>query len=357
MKNAVREYFPGSNTPEGFYSYYDYILKSREAKRIIVLKGGPGTGKSSFMKRVASHLSSLGYDVELLHCSSDPHSLDGVCAREIGFLILDGTAPHVVDPKTPGAVDEIINLGSCWDKEKMLGEKNKIIETNEEIAERFAKAYRYLTSAKYLQNQFEHDMMLLTDAAGVKAELYEIEKSLGLNSFSVENGSERKAFLSAITPLGEKNYIDTFAHNAKYVYNVESDFAPNTDMFMRGLAKLFTQSGIDIRSFYCPMSPDKKIEHIYIPSTDTFFTVRNAHHRANSGEDACVIDLNRYVKTQDITPGISADMELYNLLVNKAIDTIAEAKKLHDELETHYIPHMDFDRVGELCANLISSIC
>ena len=119
MKVANLEYFPGANTPNGFHSYYDYILKSHEANRIIILKGGPGTGKSTFMKKISRHLSSLGYQTEILHCSSDPNSLDGVCSREIGFLILDGTAPHIVDPKCPGAVDEIINLGECWDKDKI----------------------------------------------------------------------------------------------------------------------------------------------------------------------------------------------------------------------------------------------
>ena len=44
--SVQRHYFPGNNTPLGFYSYYRYILSQKEASRIICLKGGPGTGKS-----------------------------------------------------------------------------------------------------------------------------------------------------------------------------------------------------------------------------------------------------------------------------------------------------------------------
>ena len=43
--------FPGNNTPEGFFSYYEYILSQREADKIICIKGGPGTGKSTFFKK------------------------------------------------------------------------------------------------------------------------------------------------------------------------------------------------------------------------------------------------------------------------------------------------------------------
>ena len=44
--------FPGSNTSKGFYSFYRYILTQDNANRILCLKGGPGTGKSSLMKKV-----------------------------------------------------------------------------------------------------------------------------------------------------------------------------------------------------------------------------------------------------------------------------------------------------------------
>ena len=50
---SVSEYFPGANTPEGFYSYYSDILKPDETEHKIILKGGPGTGKSSLMKKTA----------------------------------------------------------------------------------------------------------------------------------------------------------------------------------------------------------------------------------------------------------------------------------------------------------------
>ncbi|WP_206459271.1 hypothetical protein [Anaerovorax sp. IOR16] len=50
MAGKQRHMFPGNNTPEGFFSYYQYILSQKEADKIFCIKGGPGVGKSTFMK-------------------------------------------------------------------------------------------------------------------------------------------------------------------------------------------------------------------------------------------------------------------------------------------------------------------
>lgn len=88
--------FPGGNTAVGFFSYYDYILPQEDAERIFVIKGGPGVGKSTFMKKAGRVFVKKGYDVEYMHCSSDPESLDGIVIPDLKAAMLDGTAPHVV---------------------------------------------------------------------------------------------------------------------------------------------------------------------------------------------------------------------------------------------------------------------
>ena len=108
-KCNIRRVFPGGNTYKGFHSFYDYILDQKSAKRIIVIKGGPGVGKSHFMKKLGEAMEEKGFDTEYHHCSSDNNSIDGVVFPQLSVALVDGTAPHVVDPKNPGAVDEIIH--------------------------------------------------------------------------------------------------------------------------------------------------------------------------------------------------------------------------------------------------------
>lgn len=75
IKAQAKRMFAGANTSTGFRSFYNFLIGS-EAHRLIVLKGGPGVGKSTFIRHVADALIKSGYLVELFHCSSDPNSLD-----------------------------------------------------------------------------------------------------------------------------------------------------------------------------------------------------------------------------------------------------------------------------------------
>jgi ABC-type hemin transport system ATPase subunit len=151
MKGSIRKVFPGGNTAEGFFSYYRYLLE-KGSKRIFVIKGGPGVGKSTLMKKIGYRMVEMGYDVEFHHCSSDNNSLDGIAVVDAGIVMVDGTAPHIVDPKYPGGLDEIINMGEYWDVDGMQVNMNQIIASTNEVSRLFARAYKFLNAAKAIRS-------------------------------------------------------------------------------------------------------------------------------------------------------------------------------------------------------------
>jgi len=95
QKGNIKKVFPGGNTSKGFYSFYDQII-TEDAERIFVVKGGPGVGKSSFMRTIGEQFVNEGYDVEFHYCSSDNRSLDGLVIKKANVALLDGTAPQRV---------------------------------------------------------------------------------------------------------------------------------------------------------------------------------------------------------------------------------------------------------------------
>ena len=92
------QYFLGANSPVGFYSLYSELLSPETANAIYILKGGPGCGKSTLMRRVAQQAVQAGETVEYILCSGDPDSLDGVVLPRLGAALVDGTAPHGTAP-------------------------------------------------------------------------------------------------------------------------------------------------------------------------------------------------------------------------------------------------------------------
>ena len=92
------QYFLGANAPTGFYSLYDQLLPPERAQAVYILKGGPGCGKSTLMRRVAGWAEEAGLETEHILCSGDPDSLDALVLPALGTALVDGTAPHGMAP-------------------------------------------------------------------------------------------------------------------------------------------------------------------------------------------------------------------------------------------------------------------
>lgn len=93
-KEPVLRFLLGANTPQGFVSRFEGVADVEDGWRLLVIKGGPGSGKSTMMKRIAAALETEYDNIEMIHCSSDVDSLDGVVVPGLKFAIIDGTPPH-----------------------------------------------------------------------------------------------------------------------------------------------------------------------------------------------------------------------------------------------------------------------
>ena len=100
----VTNFFVGANSGEGFQNLFPEMVDLEDTYDLMVLKGGPGVGKATFMREIGRSMEQAGTPVEYLWCSGDPDSLDGVVLPELRCAVVDGTAPHVMEPKYPAAM-------------------------------------------------------------------------------------------------------------------------------------------------------------------------------------------------------------------------------------------------------------
>ena len=362
--SETRHYFPGNNTPEGFFSYYRYILTQREANKIICIKGGPGTGKSTFMKAVGSRLEKKGLNIDYLHCSADAESLDGIVLKDEKIALVDGTSPHVIDPITPGAVDSIINFGDFWKADGFCDKKEELITESEECSHWYAVAYNYLSAAKCIYQSLEkinNDCMEISEIYKIASDI--IEREYREYDISYKSGRVKKFFATGITPDGTVSYVKTLLHNLEKVYLINVPEGYSNSSFMSILMEGAVYRGFDVECFYCPMEPQSKVEHIIVPELSLAFVTTNKWHDLEAWEltspDIIMIDICDYRNAVYVEKNRSTAQRLskiYSFLIGEGIKALKNAKEKHDIIENQYVSNMNFKKIDELVEKVIADI-
>jgi GTPase SAR1 family protein len=355
MSGKAKKVFPGGNTTEGFYSFYSYMIES-SANRFFILKGGSGVGKSSMMKKIGHALLDMGYDVEFHHCSSDPGSLDGIVVPKLGVAMVDGTAPHIIDPKTPGAFDEIVNLGDFLNTEKLEGIKQSVLDCSKEVGRLFARAYKYLAACapivRSIEDKYKNSMdfgsiNLLT--LNLTEEIFKGIKPTG------DLSKERHLFGSSLTPIGHVEFTDTILDNIKNVYYLNGEVGTGKSTLMTKIYKKALELGLNVEVYHAPLLPPEKIETIVIEELGIAITTSKLFKEKNYKS----IDLNEYIcrdKIDKYLDEIQYDKKVLDELLNYGLFNLKKAKEQHDVLEKYYVPSMDFSENEKVKKSILNKM-
>ena len=321
-------YFAGGNTADGFYTCFEDILPRKKRKRMFYLKGGPGVGKSTLMRRAAAYAQGRGMRVELFHCSSDPDSLDGVCLPDQGLAMMDGTAPHTYDPVVPGARDTLLALGDFLDEAALRPHARDIEALQTQISGCFRRCYRYLSAAR--QVWLAPDTGCL-DPAKADNLAREISESLPLRG---GRGTVRRLFASAYTPKGRVDVLNWTA--VTHVTRLDCPFGRCPTALLKRLSQLAVSRGLDVIELLNPLNPEENY-HLYLPDHD--LAVCSGQRPAEDITDWRNAEA-LFTLTDD--KQLSFDRNAYELLLQRAVEQLSAAKQLHDQLEAYYCGHMDF---------------
>lgn len=319
--------FAGGNTSQGFYSCFEHILPAAQRRRMFYLKGGPGVGKSTMMKRMAAAAQEMGLTVTCYHCSSDPDSLDGVALPQLGWAMLDGTAPHVYDPVIPGARDTLVSLGDGLRETEMRPKKGVIGELQQEISRRFARCYRFLAAAGQLFGLMD-GTVLREDA--VRALAHAWMEQLPLRG---GRGSCRRMFATAYTPKGVVDILPV--EGLKTVW-VECPVGSTLTPLWREVGCAADWRGLEVVHLLHPLLPEE-LEGVLLPGEGMLFRACAPGAKADAVAWQQLMDVKKSSEQEQ-----SYDSNAYELMLQRALEQLTTAKALHDELEKHYAGHMDF---------------
>ncbi len=347
-------FFLGANSKRGFHSFYDNLIDLKEANTVYIIKGSPGCGKSSFMKKIKMCLTHCGYEVEDIWCSSDPESLDGIVIPKLKVAFVDGTAPHIVEPKYPLAVEKYINLGDFIDADKLRDRKREIITLTDKYREGYPRVYTLLKAAGAIEAE-----LLNIALGGISIEKLR-KKANGIISRELNSkgsgGAVKRRFLSSISSNGYATLFDTANALAEEIYVLDDNFGLGA-FLLNPIAEAAISAGFDVYLAYSPLCPER-LEHIIIPERRLAF-VTSKKYSEYKGEYKRRVRIDAMIDTEYLREKkkkVSFSRKLMQSTLSEAYALLKELKLLHDDVEALYNPYVNFDAIYEKSVEIANKL-
>ena len=339
----VTHFFAGANSGNGFQNLFPEIIDLNDALDFIILKGGPGVGKNTFLRELGRTMEKAGTAVEYLHCSGDPDSLDGVVFPEIHCAAADGTSPHVLEPRYPAAVDRYLDLGRFYDLISAKENAAAVKDHTEAYKAAYARAYRAMNAARVLE---------LDAAARVNFNRARVERRFQgiarreLRRVGTQKGRVIRRFLGSMTYQGYLWRFDSIETLCPRVYELQDRFGFAAPM-LEALRRNASERRWDT---LCCMSPEnpEQIEHLLIPGLGLGFVTS----RPGMEYGATPFRRVRIDALTDIPDkgALRLETRMVSALREDAFSALRDAKAAHDRLEAVYNPYVDFDGVRSVAA-------
>ena len=333
-----KEYFAAANSHTGFISKFDKVFKRESYKRVFILKGGPGTGKSTILKGLCSLGRKNKLQAEAIYCSSDPHSLDGVILynNDLRIAVLDGTSPHAEEAVCPGAIDELVDLGSGFNTRLLEEQREVILRASSLKKQAYKKAYDTLAEAAELFELILKEVKLF-DIYSLADEI--AEENLSDISDARGEQSESEIFYTA---FGKNGLFTLPPRTDKRIINIGGD-SLFSRLVLSKIKEKLKEKSIKSTSFSSPL--DRRI----CDRVETGSCVYLCDRSSPETIDTSGISISDY-------PLLYKLFDCYLALLDKAKAYFKEASMYHFELEDIYKGAVDFGNNDEIFSSLCSRI-
>ncbi len=353
-------FFAAANTADGFKSYFDEIFGRDEIDRLYILKGGPGVGKSTFMKRLGELYENTGGECEYFFCSSDPDSLDGIIIKGKRAAVIDGTMPHAVEPSLAGVREIIIDLGRAWDTDSLYQSREVLIELSDKKSLCYKDCYRLLSCKKTIDSLIKNLVLPYINTGKLEKSANKISKAI----FGGENEgySEKVRITKAISTKGRVR-LSTFENMAARTVFIKEPFEASglADMILKAVYDNAKSLG---KHFSVSFSTEEngKIDALYFP--DSRICVTKYDEQAllmcdKALKKSKVVNCTRFLDSKGFHH-LSSLRKFYSKLSekleNQAIDKLKEAGEIHAEMEKIYGKYTDYAKVEEISREYFSKI-
>ncbi|MBE6962583.1 MAG: hypothetical protein E7445_09065 [Ruminococcaceae bacterium] len=337
---TVTNFFLGANSGGGFYNLFQQLTADGDTYDLMILKGCPGNGKSTFVRRIGAAMEAAGTDVEYIRCSGDPASMDGVLFPKLRCGVVDGTVPHVLEPVYPLAVQRYVDLSRFCDVAAAKASSEEIVRCVSEAKAADVRAGHALMAAAQMERGIRMEAAKTLDT-GKLARRFGGIAARELRRCGGERGRVFRRFLGGPTAEGCIWSFDSVDALCSRVYELDDSFGLAAEELEK-LCGIAAAKGWDVIACHSPAEPNR-IEHLLVPGLELGFVT------SRSGMRYPGVPCRRI--RVDAMTGISNrgklrfEGKLASLLKDEAVTALQEARDVRRRLEEIYRPYVDFDAV------------
>ena len=351
--DGVPRFFAAANTANGFYDGFGELLAHYAPTRLFILKGGPGVGKSTLMKRAASLAAGRGMEAHLFHCSSDPSSLDAVFLPQCGIGIVDGTPPHTVEPRLAGCTDEIVDLGEAWDMAALSEKRERIGQLAAQKGDAYHAAYQSLAAAGALTDEVRTFAARCIDREKMTAAVERLAARCAMTKGRHAPYLPPHLFALSRGTMGEVRSFSPEDLTKKHIF--VTDVHRTAALFFGTFSELAKKKGIRM-SVMRDVTEPAACAGVYLPDASLSVTLYDetlVRRATAAGEEVRIVNMNRFFDA----PQYREHRTLCRFcektaaeLIENALTSLHTAGNAHAALEEIYGAATDYDavhRIGE----------
>ena len=348
-KTHLSRFYLSANTPLGFVSRLNMLCDCKRFSRILLLKGGTRKCRTALINCAATAAKDSGRDVRFVASVDSPDIPEAIYWDE--KVIIDSAPPLSIEPRYPGAVEDVIWLGGCFDPEKLAEQRDKIIALTGQEDRLREQARRYLCAADALQNDNYRIALEATDIEKIERQADRIaEKDLhGTAAYE-----ETCIFSDGYHLLPELSNTNLF----KTVVLLEDDLGPSAALLLKALYKRAKAKKCYVICGYSPMAPYERLEQLLFPELSLAFLTVNERLNVTC-EPQRIINARRFTDKKVLSTyknRLSFNRKAARQMLSQSQVLLNNAQEVQHSLEACYDLAFNQTHFDSLCKKVIQFV-
>ncbi|WP_181347451.1 PRK06851 family protein [Thalassobacillus sp. CUG 92003] len=354
MTSKAIHYFAGDHTAKGFFPLYDSNFQGMEY--IIIMEGTVQSVKSTLLQKLADVWSKKNYALEYIHCSSDPHYIEGLIFPELKVGIFGG---DYEDFTIDGATVHYMNTDEVFDHVNTQDAPLKKLKKH--ITETFESAHTAFKTGLELHDHLEDIYInnMYFDKANQATD--ELNSTLFDHIHpSGETAITKHRFFGASTPDGVIDYIPNLTEGLKKRYFIKGRAGTGKSTLLKKIAASAEELGYDTEIYHCGFDPES-IDMVIVRSLEfCVFDSTDPHEYFPDRDGDEIFDLYKKAvrprTDQKYANEIALLNKSYKSYMKQGIKHLNDAKQLKEKLEHYYKEALDLAKVDVLYDEITSEL-